>query len=345
MSEAAPRAEPGVGAQDAPLLSVIVVTWNSARWLPACLGAVAAATAGLSAEVWVVDNASADESAAVARRYAPGANVIANAENPGFARANNQAIQRSHGRYVLLLNPDAEINAAALAGMIGVLDARPDVGLIGCRLVRPDGTPQECYGLSYASARHRSPAIRPGPGHPEFVDAAWLGGACLLARRAAIDQVGGLDPDYLMYYEDMDWGYRMRQGGWRVVYWDRGAVRHHGGGDSARVPAAESARRYMISEMLFHAKHSSAMVRRAVWLARFERSLRGLAGYGLLRLLGADRGNGRAARALRKCGASALRCERHRANLGVLLTRPWRIAPRSGGSTPPRATCDDQRRR
>jgi hypothetical protein len=312
--DAALHPEAGAGAPGAPLLSLIVVTWNSARWLPVCLGAITAATEGLSAEVWVVDNASADDTVAQARQLAPTAHLIANTENLGFARANNLAIERSRGRYVLLLNPDAEINAAALTGMIAILDAQPDVGLIGCRLVQPDGRPQECYGLRYASARHRSPAIRPGPGHPELVDAAWLGGACLLARRAAISDVGALDPDYLMYYEDMDWGYRMRRAGWRVVYWDGGAVRHHGGGDTPTSVGAraESARRYMTSEMLFHVKHSSAMARRAVWLARFERSLRGLAYYGLLRLL--------------RVPTSRNQYERHQANLRVLLTRPWRCA-------------------
>jgi len=297
-----------------PLVSVIIVTWNSARWLPACLDSVARATEGLPAQVWLVDNGSADDSVGIARRHFPGINIIANRDNLGFARANNQAIERSGGRYLLLLNPDAEINRGALDGMIRILDAQPDVGLIGCRLVRPDGQPQECYGLSYPGVRNRSPAVRPGPGHAELVDAAWLGGACMMARRDAIEAVGGLDPDYLMYYEDVDWGRRMRARGWRVVYWDGGTVLHHGAGDTAQVPPGETARRYITSEMLFHAKHSGAVLMAAVWGARLLRALRGVAYYGLLRAFGWSDREGR--------------CERYRAWLSVLLRRSWR-GPRS----------------
>jgi len=292
-----------------PLLSIIIVTHNSARWLPGCLGAVVDAARDIAAEVWLVDNGSRDGSVEEARGLLPSVAIIANAENPGFARANNQAIARSRGGYLLLLNPDAEINEHALTGMIGIMERQPDVGLVGCRLVRPDGQPQECYGLTYPGVLNRSPAVRPWPGHPESVDAAWLGGACLLARRCAVEEVGGLDADYLMYYEDVDWGLRMRRGGWRVVYWDRGQVLHHGGGDTTQVPSAETARRYITSEMLFHAKHSSALRVTAVWTARFARAVRGMAWYGLLRMLGRDREG---------------RYGRYRAWAGVLVRRGWR---------------------
>jgi GT2 family glycosyltransferase len=291
-----------------PLLSIIMVTHNSARWLPGCLASVAAATRDIAAEVWTVDNGSHDGSLEQARRLLPSANIIANGENLGFARANNQAIARSRGRYLLLLNPDAEINEHALTGMIGIMEHQPDVGLIGCRLVRPDGQPQECYGLTYPGILNRSPAVRPWPGHPELVDVAWLGGACLAARRKAVDEVGGLDPDYLMYYEDVDWGLRMRRGGWRVVYWDGGAALHHGGGDTTQVASAETARRYITSEMLFHAKHSGALVMAAVWTARLARAIRGITWYGLRRMLGRDRED---------------RYGRYRTWAGVLLRRGW----------------------
>lgn len=308
------------GPGGGPLVSVIIITWNSSRWLPACLDALARATAGLPAEVWLVDNGSADDSIEIARRRIPGINVIANRENLGFARANNQAIARSRGRYLLLLNPDTEITEGALAGMIRILDAQPQVGIIGCRLVRPGGEPQECYGLTYPGIRNPSPAVRPGPGHPELVDAAWLGGACMAARRAAVEAVGGLDPDYLMYYEDVDWGLRMRAGGWRVVYWDGAAVVHHGAGDTARVPPAETARRYMTSEMLFHAKHRGAVFVAAVWAARALRALRGVAYYGLLRA----------------CGRSDphQRYERYRVWLSVLMRRGWRRPRPKAGKRP-----------
>jgi N-acetylglucosaminyl-diphospho-decaprenol L-rhamnosyltransferase len=291
-----------------PLLSIIIVTHNSARWLPGCLGSITAATRDTPAEVWVVDNASRDGSIEEARRLSPSVNIIANAGNAGFARGNNQAIARSRGSYLLLLNPDAEINERALTGMIGIMEREPDVGLVGCRLVRPDGEPQECYGVTYPGVLNRSPAVRPWPGHPELVDAAWLGGACLLARRRAVEEVGGLDADYLMYYEDVDWGLRMRRGEWRVVYWDGGQALHHGGGDTTQVPSAETARRYITSEMLFHAKHSSRLLMSAVWIARLGRALRGIVWYGLLRMLGRDRSD---------------RYPRYQAWARVLLRRDW----------------------
>jgi GT2 family glycosyltransferase len=220
------------------MISVIIVTWNSARWLPACLASVARAIDRLSTDVWVVDNASTDDTLEVARRSLAGVNVIANPANLGFARAANQGMEASGGRYVLVLNPDAEISPDALRGMMAILDAHPDVGLVGCRLVGPGGETHECYGLTYPGIRNRSPAVRPRAADPELVEAAWLGGACILARRQAIAQVGGLDPDYFMYYEDVDWGLRMRRSGWRVVYWGGGEVTHQLGGCTRTVAAA-----------------------------------------------------------------------------------------------------------
>jgi N-acetylglucosaminyl-diphospho-decaprenol L-rhamnosyltransferase len=293
-----------------PTLSIIIVTWNSARWLPACLRAVATATQALSVDVWLVDNGSADDTIETARRLLPGANIIANTCNLGFAQANNQALAQATGDFLLLLNPDTEVNAQAITGMIEIMRSQSDVGLVGCRLAGANGQPQECYGLTYPGVRNLSPAIRPGPGHPELLDAAWLGGACLMARREAVEAVGGLDSDYLMYYEDVDWGLRMRCGGWRVGYWDGGQVLHHGGGDSAHVPSYETARRYITSEMVFHSKHTGGLRRTAVWAARFLRALRGIIYYGLLRGLGSRDPAGR--------------YDRYRAWLAALTRRSWR---------------------
>lgn len=307
------RGEQCSAVDQPPVLSIIIVTWNSARWLPACLQAVNAAIEGLNAEIWVVDNGSTDGTVETARRALPTGAVITNDRNLGFARANNQAIERATGRLFLLLNPDTEINSRALTGMMTAMESQSDIGLLGCRLVRPDGAPQECYGLTYPGVRNLSPAVRPGPGHPDLLDVAWLGGACLMARREAVEAVGGLDPDYVMYYEDVDWGLRMRHGGWRVVYWDGGQVLHHGGGDSEQVPSYETARRYITSEMIFHSKHSGTLRRGTVWVARLLRALRGVAYYGVLHGMG-SRNRPR-------------RYDRYRAWLAVLLRRDWRIRP------------------
>jgi hypothetical protein len=203
-------------------------------------------------ELFVVDNASADGSADMARQIAPWAQVIENHDNRGFAAANNQALVQAQGRYVALLNPDAEVLNHALASLVHCLDRMPDAAAAGPMTLTPSGEIDyrcarrfptlwtefcDVSGLTRRFPRHR---LFGGAsmGHwdhraPRDVDA--LSGACVVVRRKALDQVGLLDEGFFMYSEDTEFCFRLKRAGWRVVYWPEARVRHWGGYSTSQV--------------------------------------------------------------------------------------------------------------
>jgi len=201
-----------------------------------------------------VDNASSDGSVEMVRAEFPQVRLIANERNLGFTRGNNQGLALSRGRYVLFLNPDTEVVGDALATMVHYMDDHPDVGALGPLLRYPDGSVQ--------SSRRRFPTLGTAlfestllelwwPGNPwarryrmadwpddveQEVD--WVVGACLLARREVLDQVGGFDEGFFMYSEEMDLCRRIKAAGWRVVYLPSAQVIHHEGKSSEQVVPA-----------------------------------------------------------------------------------------------------------
>jgi hypothetical protein len=203
-----------------------------------------------SFEVFVVDNASTDGSAAMVREGFPWVHLIENAENAGFARANNQAIAQASRRYLLLLNPDTVVRSGAIEALVGFMEAHPRAGACGARLLNPDGTLQpachpmltpgrELWRLLFLDRiwpRATYPMRRWDTITPRRVEV--IMGACLMVRREALDQVGALDESYFMYTEEVDLCYRLAQAGWELWYVPAAVVVHHGEGSSRQ--AAES---------------------------------------------------------------------------------------------------------
>lgn len=256
-------------------LSIVIVSWNVSDLLRRCLRSVLESlelegARALAVEVWVVDNASRDESAEMVRREFAQARVIANAHNEGFTRGNNQGITASDGRHILLLNPDTEVVGNALALMVDHMDAHPEVGALGPQLLYPDGRVQ--------SSRRRFPNLRTALVESTFLqpwlrehvmlkryyvldrrdeerqEVDWVAGACLLLRRAAIDEVGLLDERFFMYSEELDWCYRAREQGWKVVYLPQARVIHHEGKSSEQVLPLRHLH-FQRSKVLFFKKH------------------------------------------------------------------------------------------
>ena len=249
-------------------LSIVIVSWNVHDVLHTCLlslvGGEAAADGlyplprGRALEVWVVDNGSGDGSVEMVRASFPGVRLMANQENHGFAAACNQAIVRSSGRYVMLLNPDAEVVGEALTILLDYMDSHPEAGVVGPQLRYPDGRLQ--------SSRRRFPTPLTGflestllqqwfprnrwLAHYYVLDRPddatcevdWVMGAAMLVRREAIEQAGLLDEGYFMYSEEMEWCRRIKGRGWRVVYLPAAAVIHHEGRSSEQVVAARHIR-------------------------------------------------------------------------------------------------------
>ncbi len=254
-------------------LAVVIVNWNTAAYLERCLNAVYAAQGGLDLEVWVVDNASQDGSVALVRSRFPQVQLIANPENVGFARANNQALRALRAEFALLLNSDAFLQAGSLERMLAAMRAHPECGGLGCRLLNPDGSLQRsCYAFPTLATEvwqtlwldrlfPRSPVFG------KFLMTDWamdearevdvVMGACLLLRRQALEQVGLLDEDYFMYSEEVDLCYRLAQAGWKVRYAPEAEAVHIWGGSSGLVKV-ESLLRLYRSRVQFFRKHYGA---------------------------------------------------------------------------------------
>jgi N-acetylglucosaminyl-diphospho-decaprenol L-rhamnosyltransferase len=227
----------------------------------------------LSWQLIVVDNASSDGSVQMLKQEHPQVEVIANQSNLGFTAGNNQGISLSDGRHVLLLNPDTEVVGDALWEMVSHMDEHAGVGALGPQLLYPDGTVQ--------SSRRRFPrldtAFLEGTFlQPWFVSSGilrryyvldraddetqevdWLVGACLLMRRAALQEVGSLDERFFMYSEEMDWCYRAKARGWKVVYLPTARVIHHEGKSSEQVLPVRHVQ-FQRSKVLFFRKHRGA---------------------------------------------------------------------------------------
>lgn len=209
-----------------PDLSVVIVSWNVQRLLRHCLNSVVGSLElptgenAVTAEIIVVDNGSTDGSADMVRTEFPQVTLIANPDNRGFTVGNNQGIRASNGRYLLLLNPDAEVVADALSTLIAFMDAHPEVGLVGPQLLYPNGQVQSSRRrfptlttLFFESTWLQSLAPRASLhrfyflDQPEdsVLDVDWIVGAAMLARRETVENVGDLDEGFFMYSEELDW--------------------------------------------------------------------------------------------------------------------------------------------
>ena len=224
-------------------IAVIVVNWNACADLRVCLASLyAEPRPGVGYEVWVVDNGSADGSAAMVRAEFPQVRLIENAENLGFSKANNQAIARTKTEYVFLLNSDAAIHPGALDRLAAYADAHPHSGILGPQVLNPDGSLQfSCRRFpSLGAGFFRNTYLgRLFPhnkfardylmndfdhAHDKAVD--WVSGCAMLLRRDLINRIGALDERFYMYCEDVDICQRAWDNGWEVVYVPEAVVTH-----------------------------------------------------------------------------------------------------------------------
>ena len=229
-------------------LSIIIVSWNTRKLLEDCLVSILAKPPTSPFETWVVDNASTDGSSRMVREKFPQVHLVENRENVGFARANNQALQRCTGKYVLLLNPDTLVASGALQALANFLDKHPEAGAAGARILNPDGSLQisshprptlsrelwRLFHLDRLSSYAEYPLTKWKTNQAQGVDV--LVGACLLLRREVLDQVGFLDVDYFIYSEEVDLCYRIQRAGWGLFWIPQAEVVHFGGQSTQQVP-------------------------------------------------------------------------------------------------------------
>ncbi len=238
-------------------LSVIIVTYNSAGLIGPCLDSLLDAP-GMELEAFVVDNASADGTAAAVRRRFPEVSLIQNPANRGFGAANNMALPQCGGRHILFLNPDTLVRPGALAAMSAFLDNHPQVGLAGPRLVYPDGRPQESVSHRYLGQKYAPERYRGFRG-----EIAWVMGACMIAPAGVVRHVGGFDERFFLYGEEEDLCLRIRQAGWEIGFAGEAVVVHVGGHSEADSPSYDVWRRKFLAEYVFYGKHyPPAVIRR-----------------------------------------------------------------------------------
>ena len=254
-------------------LSIIIVNYNVEYFLEQCLHSVRAALKNLEAEVFVVDNNSVDGSVEMVRKKFPEVKLIANKENLGFSKANNQAIRHSKGKYVLLLNPDTVVEADSFSKCLSFMDSQSEAGGLGIKMLDGKGnflpeskrglpTPMVAFYKIFGLAALFPKSKRFGKYHLGFLDKEQtneieiLSGAYMLMRKEALDKVGLLDEDFFMYGEDIDLSYRIIKGGWKNYYFPEARIIHYKG-ESTKKSSVNFVFVFYNAMIIFARKHFS----------------------------------------------------------------------------------------
>lgn len=235
-----------------PDVSVIIVSWNAKAHLLNCLHSLIDTANGYSQELIVVDNASSDGSPDVVASQFPAVKLIKNAENLGFAKANNIGMQTSRGRYVCLINSDVIVLEGCIEKLMAFMDENHNVGMTGPRILNPDHSLQVqcrrfptiwnniCQALGFNKLFPKS-AIFSEPfmnywAHDKVQKVDVITGCFWMVRRKAVDKVGLLDEDFFIYAEDIDWCKRFNKAGWDVLFYPEAEAIHIGGASSDNAP-------------------------------------------------------------------------------------------------------------
>lgn len=284
---------------------IIIVNWNTAEILRECLRSIQKNTVGIAYRVCVVDNGSTDGSAEMIATEFPSVRLIRNETNLGFAAANNQGIRIAEGRYVLLLNSDTQVTEGALDTMVAFADQDSNLGILGPRLVGIDGSVELSaaqFPSLFKSLIVHFPLLRyllSKEGHSFLTrtdqctvpcDVGFVNGAGMLVRREAIAQVGVLDEDYFMYGEDLDWCYRMRKHGWRVVYAPQAEIVHLRNRSGAAKWGDSRMAAHRLAEQLFYRKSYGKVTAAAFrFMLMFTSLVRYVRHFALCRILSGDK--------------------------------------------------------
>lgn len=247
-----------------PNLSIVLVCWNNKDYLEPCLQSLYSAEVNYSFDTVVVDNGSTDGSKEMLRKQFPEIKIIQNDHNVGLARACNQGIEATRGSFILLLNNDTLVNGPSLESMIAFMEMTPDAGAVGGKLLNLDGSFQGGYANFTSLMEEFLVTSRIGErlweGYPthfgqaadEPIQVGWISSACLLLRRAALDEVGLLDEEFFIYGDEVDLQYRLQRNGWNIYYLPDATTLHYGGRSMNRWR-----RRQMVyrGKMLFYQKN------------------------------------------------------------------------------------------
>ena len=255
-------------------LSIVIVNYNVKYFLEQCLHSVRKAVTGIDAEIFVVDNNSVDGSVDMLNQKFPEVKLIANKENAGFAKANNQAIKKSSGEYVLLLNPDTVVEDNTFAKVIQFMDDHADAGGLGVKMVDGKGnflpeskrglpTPAVAFYKVFGFSRLFPKSKIFGKYHLGYLDkdkiheVDILSGAFMLLRKSVLDKTGLLDETFFMYGEDIDLSYRIIKAGYKNYYFPKTRIIHYKG-ESTKKGSVNYVVVFYKAMIIFAGKHFSA---------------------------------------------------------------------------------------
>ena len=254
-------------------LSVIIVNYNVKHFLEQCLHSVYKAAKGIETEIFVVDNNSVDGSAQLVREKFPDLHFIENKENVGFSRANNQAIRKATGEYILLLNPDTVVEEDTFTKVTGFMDNHPEAGGLGIKMIDGKGnflpeskrglpTPWVAFYKMFGLSKLFPKSRKFGKYHLSYLnpneihEIEILAGAFMLLRKKALDKVGLLDEDFFMYGEDIDLSYRIILGGFKNYYFPETTIIHYKG-ESTKKGSLNYVKVFYNAMIIFARKHFS----------------------------------------------------------------------------------------
>jgi len=287
---------------DNPCVSVIIVNYNGRKYLYDCVSSLFNQTKELSLEVFVIDNNSTDGSAEEIAQAFPQVTLIKNLKNVGFAKANNIALTKSRGKYIMLLNPDTVILDRAIEKLVAFLDKSSQASAVGCKLLNDDLSLQRSIGsfpswtnqIARTFNLHRLlPMVsvfqeiitansRYSTTHP--VD--WLFGAAIVIRRDTVDEIGLLDDSFFLFSEEKDWCYRLKGAGKHIFYYPDAEIIHYGRGSTTN---PKSFTLLALGRLKFIKKHYSTLAYGAFFILTILTMLRNTVIWGALKYIPTQR--------------------------------------------------------
>lgn len=252
-------------------LSIVIVNYNTKDLLKQTIESVINNTKGIEYEIWVVDNSSKDGSVEMVQEEFKNVKLIASKENLGFPKGNNVAIRKATGRYILLLNSDTKVIGDNLQNCVSYMDQHKEIGALGCKVELPDGTldhackrgfPTPEASLYYflklnkimKNKRKYGAYTASYLGEDEVGEVDALMGAFMMIPRTVIDKIGMLDEEFFMYGEDIDWCYRIKEAGYKIMYYPKEKIIHYKG-SSSKKKKAKTTYEFHRAMILFYRKH------------------------------------------------------------------------------------------
>ena len=258
-------------------LSIVIPTYNAHEWIEQCLDSIRLHGPGGDYELLVVDDKSTDDTAAIVREKFPDVRLFSNEKNVGFGRTVNVGLRAASGTYILVLNNDTWMHEGALDAMMAYLDEHSDTGVVGPKVLSGDGSlQQQCrrrIPTPAAALLYFSGVAKLFPKNPKVagylmtaadenqtteVDA--VSGACLMVRRAVLDELHGFDEEYYLYGEDMDFCWRTKLAGWKVVYHPAATITHFGGQGGTGKKRLDATIEWHRAMWIFYRKHRAPRV-------------------------------------------------------------------------------------